>query len=168
MATKKKRARRRAKAARNRSNHTWLTMYDCNSLPGIRELFTEWQADWIEIGDPDITGVHSEKYPVCLDVEDRNGVRLNVLLGRCRSLEDMFFEAFVCYEGKKPERRGFLLYELVDDYKIIGKNEWYDECLSMYELEHDCGWCIPRDWEACEDEDDLMDDPEMRAYEQGA
>lgn len=163
MATKKKRARRRAKAAMKRTNHTWLTMYDCNSLPNVPELFDEVDADIIMIGDPDVTSDFEERYPVCLDVEDSNGVKLNILLGRCRSLEDGLFDVAVCYEGKRPKLREMLLIEMVDDYDIIGKNKFWDEWYSRAGLRRiDC-------WEApgkeYEEEDDLMDDPEMAAYE---
>ena len=165
MATKKKRARRRAKAAMKRTNHTWLTMYDCNSLPNVKELFTKLEARRISIGDDIITWDSYEHYPVCLDCEDKHGVKFNILLGRCRSLEDQFFEAAVCYEGEKPELREFLLDEICWDYKVLGKNEWYEEMSRYALLNYVSRWCIPRDPDEYEDEGDLMDDPEMAAYE---
>lgn len=163
MATAKKRARRRAKAAMKRTNHTWLTMYDCNSLPNVKELFDKIDADLIEIGDPDVTCDYEERYPVCLDVIDKHGVKLNVLIGRCRSLEDQFFEVALCYEGKRPELRCMMLYELVDYYEILGKNVYWDEWYSRAGLRRIRWWEVPG--KECECEDDLMGDPEMAAYE---
>lgn len=164
MATRKKRARRRAKAAMKRTNHTWLTMYGCNDLPNVKELFDKIDADLIGIGDPDITYDNEEKYPVCIDCEDRKtGMPLNILIGRCRNLEDGIFDVALCYEGERPEFRTMLLWEIADSYKVIGKNPYWDEWYSKAGLRRIRWWEVPG--KECECEDDLMDDPEMAAYE---